>query len=369
MTREVDGGLQTVTPEAAGDRHHRPAPERAALRVAAQHHEGEEEADRREDRRGARRRRRAAPQGAEDRRARRPQGRRQGRLASPSWSTSSRTKRACSDDADALASSPSTTTPRSRTRPTRRSPPPRRIGEPVHVLVAGTERRAVAEAAAQARRRREGAARRRRRLRARAGRAAGGADRRRSPAPTTRIVAPATTTGKNVMPRVAALLDVMQVSDIIKVVSPDTFERPIYAGNAIQTVQATDAKKVITVRTSPSRPPARAARPRSRTVAAADDPGLSTFKGEEIAQIGAAGADLGQDHHLRRPRARLGGELPKYIEPIADKLGAAMGASPRRGRRRLRARTTGRSARPARWWRRTSTSRSASRARSSIWPA
>ena len=64
------------------------------------------------------------------------------------------------------------------------------------------------------------------------------------------LVAPATTTGKNVMPRVAALLDVMQVSDIIKVVSPDTFERPIYAGNAIQTVQATDAKKVITVRTA-----------------------------------------------------------------------------------------------------------------------
>src|SRR6185436_19788878 len=64
------------------------------------------------------------------------------------------------------------------------------------------------------------------------------------------IVAPATTTGKNVMPRVAALLDVMQISDITKVVAPDTFERPIYAGNAIQTVKSSDAKKVITVRTS-----------------------------------------------------------------------------------------------------------------------
>src|SRR5690349_15687994 len=64
------------------------------------------------------------------------------------------------------------------------------------------------------------------------------------------IVAAATTTGKNVMPRVAALLDVMQISDIIKVVGPDTFERPIYAGNAIQTVKSKDAKKVITVRTS-----------------------------------------------------------------------------------------------------------------------
>ena len=64
------------------------------------------------------------------------------------------------------------------------------------------------------------------------------------------IVAPATTNGKNVMPRVAALLDVMQISDISKVVAPDTFERPIYAGNAIQTVKSKDAKKVITVRTS-----------------------------------------------------------------------------------------------------------------------
>src|SRR5450756_1630042 len=66
------------------------------------------------------------------------------------------------------------------------------------------------------------------------------------------IVAPATTNGKDVMPRVAALLDVMQISEIIKAVAPDTFERPIYAGNAIQTVKSSDAKKVITVRTSTS---------------------------------------------------------------------------------------------------------------------
>ena len=68
--------------------------------------------------------------------------------------------------------------------------------------------------------------------------------------PYETIMAPATTTGKNIMPRVAALLDVMQISEIIKVVAPDTFERPIYAGNAIQTVRSTDAKKVITVRTA-----------------------------------------------------------------------------------------------------------------------
>src|SRR6516165_2929243 len=90
------------------------------------------------------------------------------------------------------------------------------------------------------------------------------------------LVAASTTTGKNVMPRVAALLDVMQVSDIIKVVSPDTFERPIYAGNAIQTVQATDAKKVITVRTASFQATGEGASAAPiDTAAAATDPGLS----------------------------------------------------------------------------------------------
>jgi electron transfer flavoprotein alpha subunit len=78
------------------------------------------------------------------------------------------------------------------------------------------------------------------------------------------IIAPATTNAKNFMPRVAALLDVMQISDIVKVIAPDTFERLIYAGNAVQTVRTKDAKKVITVRTSTSRRPATADRPRSR---------------------------------------------------------------------------------------------------------
>src|SRR5213080_4979007 len=72
--------------------------------------------------------------------------------------------------------------------------------------------------------------------------------------PYDAIVAPATSNGKNVMPRVAALLDVMQISDISKIVAPDTFERPVYAGNAIQTVKSTDLKKVITVRTSTFQP-------------------------------------------------------------------------------------------------------------------
>src|SRR5215471_19368496 len=99
------------------------------------------------------------------------------------------------------------------------------------------------------------------------------------------FVAPATSRFKNVMPRVAALLDVMQVSEIIKVVAPDTFERPIYAGNAIQTVQSKDAKKVITVRTSAfaATGAGDAAAP-IENATAANDPGLSSFVGEEVAK-------------------------------------------------------------------------------------
>jgi electron transfer flavoprotein alpha subunit len=141
------------------------------------------------------------------------------------------------------------------------------------------------------------------------------------------LIAPATTTGKNVMPRVAALLDVMQVSDIIKVVSSDTFERPIYAGNAIQTVQATDAKKVITVRTAAFPAAAEGGSAPIEAVGSAEDPGISTFKGQEIAVtdrpeltsariIISGGRSLGSSENFT-----------KYIEPIADTLGAAMGAS------------------------------------------
>src|SRR5690348_14262793 len=90
------------------------------------------------------------------------------------------------------------------------------------------------------------------------------------------IVSPATTTGKNVMPRVAALLDVMQISDITKVVAPDTFERPIYAGNAIQTVKSSDAKKVITVRTAAFQAAGRSSGAAPiENAGAAEDPALS----------------------------------------------------------------------------------------------
>ncbi|HEX8666402.1 MAG TPA: FAD-binding protein [Beijerinckiaceae bacterium] len=145
--------------------------------------------------------------------------------------------------------------------------------------------------------------------------------------PYDAIVAAATTTGKNVMPRVAALLDVMQVSDVIKVVSPDTFERPVYAGNAIQTVQATDGKKVVTVRTAAFQPAGEGGSAPIESAAAADDPGVSTFKGEEIAKndrpeltsariIISGGRSLGSADAFK-----------KVIEPVADKLGAAIGAS------------------------------------------
>jgi electron transfer flavoprotein alpha subunit len=194
----------------------------------------------------------------------------------------------------------------------------RAIGAPVHVLVAGTNCRPAAEAAARL----EGVEK------------VLVAD---APAydhmlaeptaalivslagPYEAIVAPATTTGKNVMPRVAALLDVMQVSDIIKVVAPDTFERPTYAGNAIQTVQATDPKKVVTA--------GEGGEAAVETVGPAEDPGVSSFKGEEIAKsdrpeltsariIISGGRSLGSAENFA-----------KYIEPVADRLGAAMGAS------------------------------------------
>jgi electron transfer flavoprotein alpha subunit len=142
------------------------------------------------------------------------------------------------------------------------------------------------------------------------------------------ILAPATTTGKNIMPRVAALLDVMQVSDVIKVVAPDTFDRLIYAGSAVQTVRSRDAKKVITVRTSTFQPTGEggAAAP-IEPVAPAADPGLSRFVGEELSKS--------ERPELTSARIIISGgramqsreNFTKYIEPVADKLGAAVGAS------------------------------------------
>jgi electron transfer flavoprotein alpha subunit len=141
------------------------------------------------------------------------------------------------------------------------------------------------------------------------------------------LVAPATTSGKNVMPRVAALLDVMQISEITKVLGPDTFERLIYAGNAVQTVQSSDKKKVITVRTSTFQAAGEGGSVPIETVSAAADPGLSSFVGEELSKSDRP--------ELTSARIIISGgramqnreNFSKYIEPVADRLGAAMGAS------------------------------------------
>ena len=139
------------------------------------------------------------------------------------------------------------------------------LGGPVHVLVAGTNAKAAADAAAKLDGVEKVLLADARALRAPARGARRCADRVAGRPPTMRSWPPPPPRARTCMPRVAALLDVMQVSDITKVVSPDTFERPIYAGNAIQTVQATDAKKVITVRIRPSRRPPRVVRLPSRT--------------------------------------------------------------------------------------------------------
>src|SRR5215467_14270947 len=141
------------------------------------------------------------------------------------------------------------------------------------------------------------------------------------------IIAPATTTGKNVMPRVAALLDVMQISDITKVVAPDTFERPIYAGNAIQTVKSKDAKKVITVRTSTFAAAGEGGSASVENAAAAADPGLSSFVGEEVAKSDRPELTSAKIIVPGGRAMQSRENFAKYIEPLADKLGAGVGAS------------------------------------------
>jgi electron transfer flavoprotein alpha subunit len=141
------------------------------------------------------------------------------------------------------------------------------------------------------------------------------------------LLAPATSNGKNVMPRVAALLDVQQVSEIIAVESPDTFQRPIYAGNAIATVQSADPIKVITVRATGF--DAVAASGGSAPVEKVDAPadsGLSSFVGREVSR--SERPELTSARVVVSGGRGMGsGENFKILEPLADKLGAAMGAS------------------------------------------
>ncbi|MFL5206626.1 MAG: electron transfer flavoprotein subunit alpha/FixB family protein [Microvirga sp.] len=200
------------------------------------------------------------------------------------------------------------------------------LGAPVHVLVAGSNARAAAEAAAKL----EGVEK--------VLLAEGAAYEHQLAEPTAAlivqlagpydaVVAPATSKGKNVMPRVAALLDVMQVSDITKVVAPDTFERPIYAGNAIQTVQSTDKKKVITVRTTAVPAVGNGGSAPIETVVAPAAAGLSSFEKAEIQksdrpELTAAKIVVSGGRGLQS-----GENFKTYIEPVADQLGAAVGAS------------------------------------------
>ena len=141
------------------------------------------------------------------------------------------------------------------------------------------------------------------------------------------IIAPATTFGKNFMPRVAALLDVQQVSDISAVVDADTFVRPIYAGNAMATVKSSDATKVITVRaTTFDAAAAEAGSAATETVSGSADKGMSSFV--ELKESGGDRPELTSARVIiSGGRGMASGENYALIEPIADKLGAAMGAS------------------------------------------
>ena len=144
--------------------------------------------------------------------------------------------------------------------------------------------------------------------------------------PYEHIVFPATTSGKNVAPRVAALLDVMVISDITGVVSADTFERPIYAGNALQTVQSSDPKKVVTVRGASFAAAGEQAPAPVETAAATADPGVSAWIEDKVAAsdrpeltsariVVSGGRGVGSEENFA------------IIEGLADKLGAAVGAS------------------------------------------
>jgi len=200
------------------------------------------------------------------------------------------------------------------------------IGQTVHVLVAGTDATPVAEAAAKL----EGVAKV---LHADAPQLAHQLAEEMAalivglmPGYDAAIAA-STASGKNFMPRVAALLDVMQISDVIKVVAPDTFERPIYAGNAIQTVQSSDKKKIITVRTTAFPAVGNSGSAAVETIQAPAPAGLSSFEKAEIQksdrpELTAAKIVISGGRGLQSNE-----NFKKYIEPVADKLGAAVGAS------------------------------------------
>ena len=142
------------------------------------------------------------------------------------------------------------------------------------------------------------------------------------------FLAPATSHGKNIAPRVAALLDVMQISDILSVESADTFTRPIYAGNAIATVQSSDAKKVITVRgTAFAKAETSGGSASIEAVAASGDAGTSSFVGAEIAKLERPELTSAKIIVSGGRALKDGPTFEATIFPLADKLGAAVGAS------------------------------------------
>ncbi len=142
----------------------------------------------------------------------------------------------------------------------------------------------------------------------------------------TAVLSSATTMSKNFMPRVAAMLDVAQISEIVKVEAPDTFVRPIYAGNAMQTVQSTDAKRVITVRTTTFQPTGMTGSASIEKIPAAKNPGLSEYVGDRLSsserpQLTSAKIIISGG------RGMQSGDNFKLIEAVADRLKAAVGAS------------------------------------------
>ncbi|MCX5579900.1 electron transfer flavoprotein subunit alpha/FixB family protein [Kaistia terrae] len=200
------------------------------------------------------------------------------------------------------------------------------LGQPVDILVAGHQAQAVADAAAKlsgirAVKLADGASLAHQRAEPLADlivSLAGGYDA---------IVVPATSTGKNVAPRVAALLDVMQISEITKVVSADTFERPIYAGNAIETVQSGDSKRVVTVRIAAFPAADAGGNAPVETVAAPADSGLSSFVGADLSvsdrpELAAAKVIVSGGRALGSAE-----KFQEVIAPLADQLKAAIGAS------------------------------------------
>jgi electron transfer flavoprotein alpha subunit len=202
----------------------------------------------------------------------------------------------------------------------------RALGEEVHVLVAGADCRAVADSAAKL----DGAAKV---LHADAPQFAHQLAEEMAALIVglmrnyNAVVAPSTASGKNILPRVAAALDVMQISDVIKVVAPNTFERPIYAGNAIQTVESADPKKVITVRTTAFAAVAAGGSASVESLSAPAAAGLASFERAEIQksdrpELTAAKIIISGGRGLQS-----GENFKTYIEPVADKLGAAVGAS------------------------------------------